>query len=737
MLEFEKGNTKKEGHSEANDLKVMKSNQDAKAMKGDEEYKVQDDQSTLITDNEEEIDEKYIHGLREELDEEKIFSHVLKISEDESPTIGDVINQDRKIFMFSLQVDTKKQVKTNTRCPVDLVCVVDVSGSMKGLKFEQLKKAVHSLTNLLEDADRMSIVTFSESATRKFSLKRMNEKNKALLQAVMSGLKTETRTNIYSGIEEALNILNERKWKNPVPRIFLLSDGEDNCNEHLMEDLEKLTRKQDMDFMIDTFAFGTDHHSSVMEKIADLKGGSYYHVGDLEALSKWYACAFGKIEKVLGFQVEIRIEIVETEIFPRVRIVNDLASSYPENKSSKSAGGSEASKLTKYTFEENQIFDKARCILELTGFDSERWPENPEEVEIVKVVAKLFLPVLNKYWKKEYRLKVGVQGKKLSAQYDNEVMSNYYRMIFAGKLGEIIRKFIGDTEKWKEFVLWKQKYDGKKKPDGKDEDKWVEEPIEREKQLNEWKDKFKGAASMFLSFKKILESSRVKNEDMIRGIIKDIDILLPILTVDNFEPIKIISLYKSHKKEEPSSMTDCSETYYANDWQKKLMDDEQAKLDLVKIKKILEALLQKPSEVTYIKLDEQCGDTGAKELSKIDFSNLRTLELNNQRISSIGAKALGSSSGWQNLRILNLNDNFLGNPGARVLGQNNSWKNLEKLKLAINSITDEGLFDLTENITWHKLKVIHLENNPVTDKGVDRLKKRWPALQVHRMPVGA
>jgi Mg-chelatase subunit ChlD len=52
-----------------------------------------------------------------------------------------------------------------------------------------------------------------------------NEENKDTIKQKIKSLKASGSTNIASGVEKGLFLIKNRKWKNPVVSIFLLSDG--------------------------------------------------------------------------------------------------------------------------------------------------------------------------------------------------------------------------------------------------------------------------------------------------------------------------------------------------------------------------------------------------------------------------------------------------------------------------------------------------------------------------------
>jgi len=80
----------------------------------------------------------------------------------------------------------------------------------------------------------------------------------------------------------AFETIKERKYRNPVTSIFLLSDGRDNETYHEKTEktstqIENLLNIYDLSdtFTIHSFGFGNDHDDSVMNSIANLKGGQF------------------------------------------------------------------------------------------------------------------------------------------------------------------------------------------------------------------------------------------------------------------------------------------------------------------------------------------------------------------------------------------------------------------------------------------------------------------------------
>ncbi|KAH0860180.1 hypothetical protein HID58_088441 [Brassica napus] len=116
---------------------------------------------------------------------------------------------------------------SSSRAPVDLVTVLDVSGSMAGTKLALLKRAMGFVIQNLGPFDRLSVISFSSTARRSFPLRLMTETGKQEALQAVNSLVSNGGTNIAEGLMKGAKVLIERRFKNSVSSIVLLSDGQD------------------------------------------------------------------------------------------------------------------------------------------------------------------------------------------------------------------------------------------------------------------------------------------------------------------------------------------------------------------------------------------------------------------------------------------------------------------------------------------------------------------------------
>jgi secreted protein with Ig-like and vWFA domain len=143
--------------------------------------------------------------------------------------------------------------------PLDVVFVLDTSGSMAGDRIAKMKKAMAIAIQKMGDDDRIAVVPFSSEANKsKAKLQRViTEADKKEMQAFVEGLKAHANTNIRAGLQVAVDLLLARRadQEGRAGVIFLMSDGAQNHGDAGKVDVSKVN--------VQTFGFGEKHDPKV------------------------------------------------------------------------------------------------------------------------------------------------------------------------------------------------------------------------------------------------------------------------------------------------------------------------------------------------------------------------------------------------------------------------------------------------------------------------------------------
>ncbi|MED6184962.1 hypothetical protein PIB30_118088 [Stylosanthes scabra] len=161
---------------------------------------------------------------------------------------------------------TPVRTMSQQRAPIDLVTVLDVGGTMTGAKLHMLKRAMRLVISSLGPADRLSIVAFSTSPKRLLPLRRMTPQGQRVARRIVDRLVAGQGGNgsASEALRKATKVLEDRRERNPVASVMLLSDGQDErvqasnkSNQRKPSSHVSSTRFAHIEIPVHSFGFGT------------------------------------------------------------------------------------------------------------------------------------------------------------------------------------------------------------------------------------------------------------------------------------------------------------------------------------------------------------------------------------------------------------------------------------------------------------------------------------------------
>ncbi|CAN6323955.1 unnamed protein product [Urochloa humidicola] len=200
------------------------------------------------------------------------------------------------------------------RAPLDLVTVLDVSGSMAGQKLQLVKRAMGFVVDQLGPADRLSVVVFANAARRVTRLARMSPAGKAAAKQAVELLGLESGTNIGEGLRVGAQVLSSRRHRNAVAAVILLSDGQDTVigpagrtHASLVPPAFAGAAAASRPAPIHTFGFGADHDAAAMHAVAAATGGTFCFVKDEAAVQDAFARCVGGLLSVAVQEARVAV----------------------------------------------------------------------------------------------------------------------------------------------------------------------------------------------------------------------------------------------------------------------------------------------------------------------------------------------------------------------------------------------------------------------------------------------
>lgn len=191
-------------------------------------------------------------------------------------------NSETKLLLVGLKAE---EIKREEREPLNLVFLIDVSGSMfSDDKLPLVQKAFTMLTDTLTEDDRISIVTYA--GKEKVVLKGTSGEDKEKIKKAINSLEAGGSTYGEAGINRAYELAEKYFIKNGNNRVILATDGDLNVGLSSEEELTKLIEeKRESGVFLSVLGFGTGNiKDNRMEALADHGNGNYSYIdSELEA----------------------------------------------------------------------------------------------------------------------------------------------------------------------------------------------------------------------------------------------------------------------------------------------------------------------------------------------------------------------------------------------------------------------------------------------------------------------
>ena len=93
----------------------------------------------------------------------------------------------------------------NVKVGVDIVFVIDTSGSMMGNKLKTVKETITFIIDQLDESDRVSLIEFNTNVIVHAKFNQMNDENKNEYKGIVAKLRATDSTDLKKAMEEAMN----------------------------------------------------------------------------------------------------------------------------------------------------------------------------------------------------------------------------------------------------------------------------------------------------------------------------------------------------------------------------------------------------------------------------------------------------------------------------------------------------------------------------------------------------
>ena len=219
--------------------------------------------------------------------------------------------------MFLILLSPKSEINAAERAPRDVAFVVDTSGSMKGEKIEQAKKALASCLGQLDPKDRFAIVQFS-TAAEGFAdgWTAAGDENCKKAREWVAQFEASGGTNIEEALQRVFALAADEARSETI---LFLTDGRPTVGATDIQALLKLVKDANKrSLRIFTFGVGDDVNTHLLDRMADETGGLPEYVRPSEAMDSKVTRLFTKMSYPVLTDLKIEIPGVKvTDLYPK------------------------------------------------------------------------------------------------------------------------------------------------------------------------------------------------------------------------------------------------------------------------------------------------------------------------------------------------------------------------------------------------------------------------------------
>jgi len=219
-----------------------------------------------------------------------------------------------------------KKAQVSTRTPLNLSLVLDRSGSMKGKKIENVRKAVCHIIDRLNEDDNLSVVIFNETA--ECLIPNQPVAFREDLKNLVNRLVHRGGTTISEGMKMGLDELRKNLNGERVNRMLLLTDGETYGDE---DECCVLAKEAAADgIAVTALGVGDEWNEEIVDAIAKYSNGKSDYIESPEDIMNFFSDEVQSLQGIVAQNAIITLRLCEgtvpRRVFRVIPMISDLGS---------------------------------------------------------------------------------------------------------------------------------------------------------------------------------------------------------------------------------------------------------------------------------------------------------------------------------------------------------------------------------------------------------------------------
>lgn len=222
-------------------------------------------------------------------------------------SVGYDWEHEAKQATLQIAIDTNVDPANYPKRPLDLVVVVDHSGSMANDgRLVKVKSGLDTLIDSLADTDRLAIVEFDDQVQVDAPLTSVASAGRTQLHAIVAGLTPRGATDIYDGLKQGFDLSVAGFDATRESRVIFLSDGVatfGNTSDPAI--LAMADGYVSRGIGLTTIGVGSDFDVTLMRGLAEHGAGNFYFLQDASAATEVFQQELAYFASPIALDIQI------------------------------------------------------------------------------------------------------------------------------------------------------------------------------------------------------------------------------------------------------------------------------------------------------------------------------------------------------------------------------------------------------------------------------------------------
>jgi len=210
-------------------------------------------------------------------------------------------------YLAQIGFDSGLTDATFTPPPLNLVAVIDQSGSMSGQPLETVKESLREVAKQLGPEDQLSIVLYGSGTYIHLNPTRGDAKG---IETSIEQIQSQGSTNMEAGMQLGFDIAREtRRSFDGTTRVMLFTDERPNTGRTDAEGFMGIAEQGSKDGIgMTTVGVGVQFGAELATKISSVRGGNLFFFPSVPSMKETFADKFDTMFVELAYDMKLQVQ---------------------------------------------------------------------------------------------------------------------------------------------------------------------------------------------------------------------------------------------------------------------------------------------------------------------------------------------------------------------------------------------------------------------------------------------